>query len=57
MQVFVRWLETAPGRNYLREARELLIGKNLACWCKIGSPCHGEPLLSLINFGGVAPDQ
>lgn len=22
-----------------------LIGKNLACWCKIGSPCHADVLL------------
>ena len=23
-----------------------LIGKNLACWCKIGTPCHAEILLA-----------
>jgi hypothetical protein len=22
-----------------------LIGKNLACWCKLGSPCHAEVLM------------
>ena len=22
-----------------------LIGKNLACWCKIGTPCHADVLL------------
>lgn len=22
-----------------------LVGKNVACWCKIGSPCHGDILL------------
>lgn len=26
-----------------------LRGKNLACWCRIGSWCHGDPLLARIN--------
>lgn len=26
-----------------------LRGKNLACWCKIGSPCHADVLLELAN--------
>lgn len=28
---------------------EPLRGKNLACWCKIGAPCHGDLLLKLAN--------
>ena len=28
---------------------EHLRGKNLACWCKIGSPCHADILLKLAN--------
>jgi hypothetical protein len=24
-------------------------GKNLACWCKIGAPCHADVLLDLVN--------
>jgi Domain of unknown function (DUF4326) len=27
----------------------LLRGKNLACWCPIGQPCHGDVLLRLAN--------
>lgn len=37
-------------------ARRLLRGKNLACWCPIGSPCHADVLLDLANaasIGGV----
>lgn len=30
-----------------------LRGKNLACWCKPGSPCHADVLLELAN----APDR
>ena len=30
-----------------------LRGKNLACWCSKGEPCHGDVLLALAN--GVEP--
>lgn len=26
-----------------------LKGKNLACWCKLGEPCHADILLKLAN--------
>ena len=26
-----------------------LRGKNLACWCKAGTPCHADVLLKLAN--------
>lgn len=28
-----------------------LRGKNLACWCKLGTPCHADVLLELANRG------
>jgi hypothetical protein len=28
-----------------------LKGKNLACWCKIGEPCHADYLLKIANEG------
>jgi hypothetical protein len=28
---------------------DLLKGRNLACWCKIGEPCHADVLLELAN--------
>lgn len=28
-----------------------LRGKNLACWCKLGAPCHADVLLELANKG------
>jgi len=31
------------------EIREQLRGKNLACWCPIGSPCHADVLLEIAN--------
>lgn len=43
-------------KNYLKWAKikglldlSELKGKNLACWCKIGKPCHADILLKLAN--------
>ena len=32
-----------------------LRGKNLACWCKPGEPCHADVLLELANAPSVSP--
>ena len=45
------WLSdslTAYAKMAKRELRHLR-GKNLACWCKPGDPCHADVLLSLAN--------
>ena len=31
--------------NSIKELR----GKNLACWCREGSPCHADVLLEIAN--------
>jgi hypothetical protein len=36
-------------RGFTRAALEELRGKNLACWCKPGAPCHADVLLELAN--------
>lgn len=33
----------------LSEIQLLLRGKDLACWCKEGAPCHADILLELAN--------
>lgn len=33
-----------------------LRGKNLACWCKLGAPCHADVLLELANSRAVAAE-
>jgi hypothetical protein len=33
----------------LRDVAKELRGKNLACWCKPGEPCHADVLLELAN--------
>jgi hypothetical protein len=41
------WLadQIVAPRHVLHELR----GKNLACWCKVGTPCHADALLLLAN--------
>ena len=48
-----RWISGAvegprppPAREKIRAE---LGGKNLACWCRAGSPCHVDTLLRLAN--------
>ncbi|MBB4051992.1 hypothetical protein GGR20_001634 [Devosia subaequoris] len=48
-----RWLggeiEADRPRPPQAEIRAALGGKNLACWCRAGTPCHVETLLALAN--------
>ena len=45
----------APEMRLIRqEIRTALAGKNLACWCKAGTPCHADVLLRLANAGVLA---
>ena len=48
-----RWIrgeiEADRPRPSLEKSRAELKGKNLACWCRAGSPCHVDMLLRLAN--------
>lgn len=35
--------------NVLLRALPTLRGKNLACWCRPGTPCHADVLIRLAN--------
>lgn len=43
----------SPGGSFLKitpgDVRRELAGKDLACWCPAGSPCHGDVLLEVAN--------
>lgn len=41
-------MSNADRAFYLDKVKELR-GKNLACWCRIGAPCHADVLLKLAN--------
>lgn len=38
-----------PRTFTLDELKEDLAGKNLACWCKMDDPCHGDVLMEVAN--------
>ena len=47
---YAQWLKTTlKGMTLLREHLHELKGKNLACWCKAGDPCHADILIALAN--------
>ena len=45
------WLAVMKAPSYGRARAQLdeLRGKNLACWCAPGAPCHADVLLDLAN--------
>ena len=36
------------------DVRRELAGKDLACWCPLDEPCHGDVLLAIANEGPSA---
>lgn len=36
-------------QDYCQAVRRELRGKNLACWCPLDQPCHGDVLLEIAN--------
>jgi hypothetical protein len=49
IRLFDIHLHTEAGAGILTAARRDLSGRNLACWCKEGNPCHGDVLLRVAN--------
>jgi hypothetical protein len=46
----MKWLSGSSERALrTMEALPSLRGKNLACWCPLGRPCHADVLLDLAN--------
>lgn len=46
---FESHLSNPKASGVVRAALDDLRGKNLACWCKVGDPCHADVLLELAN--------
>lgn len=44
-------IDTTPDLHWLKLRGRIgeLRGKNIACWCKPGDPCHADVLLELAN--------
>jgi len=43
------WILSPKGAQLRSEAKRVLAGRNLACKCRVGSPCHGDVLLEIAN--------
>lgn len=46
-----RCLSSVSAHHVRAAMDEHLRGKNLACWCKPGEPCHADVLLEIANRG------
>jgi hypothetical protein len=44
----VSWLRRWAAGDYA-EARRILRGHDLACWCPLDQPCHADVLLELAD--------
>lgn len=51
VELFKEWLahSVTPRAQWMRANLHLLRSHDLACWCKVGSPCHRDVLLRLAN--------
>ena len=45
--MYLNHLRTNP--DLINSARLELRGKDLACWCPLGQPCHADVLLEVAN--------
>jgi hypothetical protein len=44
-----KWVFSGAGKATRAAARECLAGRDLACWCPIGGPCHADALMEIAN--------
>ncbi|WP_344129111.1 DUF4326 domain-containing protein [Luedemannella flava] len=52
-----RYAQLLGTDQQLRAAvRELLAGRDLACWCPLSAPCHADVLLAIANPPTYLPD-
>lgn len=46
---YATFLNHRIGQRFRIDAMAQLRGKNLACWCPLGQPCHADLLLEIAN--------
>ena len=46
VELYERYMKLYP---LSEKNKAQLRGKNLACWCPIGQPCHADVLLKIVN--------
>lgn len=53
VDLHAKLLTSPEGELLRRQARAALLGKNIACFCRLDQPCHADVLLEIAN----APDR
>lgn len=54
VDIYRRMVETNSGELFSREdVVAELRGRDLACWCRLGAPCHADVLLEIANGGST----
>ena len=48
-EAFLKCWKSPSSLENVRDLRACLRGKNLACWCKLGQPCHADILIEMAN--------
>lgn len=46
VELFAAWVTE---RGWVEQMTEELAGRDLVCWCKIGTPCHADWILETVN--------
>ena len=49
VDAYRRWIHRPGQTGLLNVAKQLLKGKDLACWCPLDQPCHADVLLEIAN--------
>ena len=49
VDLYRRDLEAGRLGFTLYDVRRVLAGRDLACWCPLGGPCHADVLLEVAN--------
>ncbi|WP_049581047.1 DUF4326 domain-containing protein [Streptomyces sp. SBT349] len=52
---FRAWVHAPEQSELLAAARSELAGRDLACWCAVGTPCHGGVWLTAVNAPTEVP--
>lgn len=53
VEKFKEWLNTQP--QLIEDIKRELVGKDLACWCRKGAPCHARVIYFIAN--GYLPEE
>lgn len=51
VEMYRLWLHRSSQAWIVKMVKQMLKGKDLACWCALDQPCHADVLLMIANEG------